>query len=137
MKRKMLISIALITIMLLNCMMPLFMVYAAEGEGIQLNSTLFYAVVDAIDCVDNGDVEFKINEGTHTIYISAEELAKVKCLDLAGKGINDLTNLDKFTSLEHLVLSSNDLYSGEESNLSVLDNLTNLVHLNLSENHLY
>ena len=136
MKRKMLISIALITIMLLNCMMPLFMVYAAEGEGIQLNSTLFYAVVDAIDCVDNGDVEFKINEGTHTIYISAEELAKVKCLDLAGKGINDLTNLDKFTSLEHLVLSSNDLYSGEESNLSVLDNLTNLVHLNLSENHL-
>ena len=136
MKRKMLISIALITIMLLNCMMPLFMVYAAEGEGIQLNSTLFYAVVDAIDCVDNGDVAFEVNEGTHTIYISAEELAKVKCLDLAGKGINDLTNLDKFTSLENLVLSSNDLYSGEESNLSVLDNLTNLVHLNLSENHL-
>ncbi len=136
MKRKMLISIALITIMLLNCMMPLFMVYAAEGEGIQLNSTLFYAVVDAINCVDNGDVAFEINEGTHTIYISAEELAKVKCLDLAGKGINDLTNLDKFTSLERLVLSSNDLYSGEESNLKVLDNLTNLVHLNLSENHL-
>lgn len=136
MKRKMLISIALLTIMLLNCMMPLFMVYAAEGEGIQLNSTLFYAVVDAINCVDNGDVAFEINEGTHTIYISAEELAKVKCLDLAGKGINDLTNLDKFTSLETLVLSSNDLYSGEESNLKVLDNLTNLVHLNLSENHL-
>ena len=136
MKRKMLISIALLTIMLLNCMMPLFMVYAAEGEGIQLNSTLFYAVVDAIDCVDNGDVAFEVNEGTHTIYISAEELAKVKCLDLAGKGINDLTNLDKFTSLESLVLSSNDLYSGEESNLSVLDNLPNLVHLNLSENHL-
>lgn len=136
MKRKMLISIALITIMLLNCMMPLFTVFAAEGEGIQLNSTLFYAVVDAIKCEDNGDVVFEVNEGTHTIYISNEELAKVKCLDLAGKGINDLTNLDKFTSLENLVLSSNDLYSGEESNLSVLDNLTNLVHLNLSDNHL-
>lgn len=136
MKRKMLISIALITIMLLNCMMPIFTVHAAEGEGIQLNSTLFYAVVEAINCEENGNVSYTIDEGTHTIYISAEELAKVKCLDLAGKGINDLTNLDKFTSLEDLVLASNDLYSGSESNLSVLDNLTNLRHLNLSENHL-
>ena len=136
MKRKMLISIALITIMLLNCMMPIFTVHAAEGEGIQLNSTLFYAVVDAINCQENGNVSYTIDEGTHTIYISAEELAKVKCLNLAGKGINDLTNLDKFTSLEDLVLASNDLYNGTESNLSVLDNLTNLKHLNLSENHL-
>ena len=138
MKRKMLISIALITIMLLNCMMPLLVVHAdvSDGEEIQLNSTLYYAVVNAINCVENNNVKYKVNEGTHTITISAEEIAKVKCLDLAGCGINDLTNLDKFTSLETLVLSSNDLYSGEESNLKVLDNLTNLIHLNLSENHL-
>ena len=52
MKRKMLISIALIIIMLLNCIMPVFAASAAEGGEIELNSKLYTAVKKSLEKQD-------------------------------------------------------------------------------------
>lgn len=129
MKRKMLISIALITIMLLNCMLPLFVVNAAEGEEIQLNSKLYNAVKASLT---TQGISFKHDDITHTI--SGLDKSKVTRLDLNEGAISDLTGLDTFTSLTHLDLSGNILT--KDSNLSVLNNLTSLNYLDLSTNQL-
>lgn len=131
MKRKTLISIALIMIMLLNCMMPLFVVNAAEGEEIQLNSKLYTAVKNNL--TEQGKT-FESNDITHTLTISSAELASVTELTLNESAIYDVTGLEKFTGLTHLELSGNNL--SKKSNLSVLNGLTNLTHLDLSTNKL-
>lgn len=92
MKRKTLISIALITIMLLNCICPLFVVNAAEGEEIQLNSKLYTAVKTNLT---NQGKSFESNDITHTITISQEELSKITELNLNDSGIYNLTGLEK------------------------------------------
>ncbi len=131
MKRKTLISIALIMIMLLNCMMPLFVVNAAEGEEIQLNSKLYTAVKNNL--TEQGKT-FESNDITHTLTLSSTELSSVTELILNESAIYDVTGLEKFTSLKHLELSGNNL--SKKSNLSVLNGLTNLTHLDLSTNQL-
>ncbi len=131
MKRKMLISIALIMIMLLNCVMPLFVVNAAEGAEIQLNSNLFKAVKASLEAQG---IEVEMNEVTHTFTLSEEEKASIKKLLLNEGAISDLTGLDAFSSLEVLELSGNNLT--KDSNLGVLNNLPNLNYLDLSTNKL-
>jgi Leucine-rich repeat (LRR) protein len=130
MKRKMLISIALITIMLLNCIMPLFVVNATEGEEIQLNSKLYTAVKTSLN--EHG-ISFTSNDITHTITISSEAKQSVTELNLNENGIYDLTGLDAFSNLTHLELSGNNL--SKDSNLEVLNNLP-LNYLDLSTNQL-
>ena len=133
MKRKMLISIALITIMLLNCMMPILTVNAAisNGEEIQLNSKLYKAIKASL--LLEGIV-FGSDDITHTITISPEEKAKVVRLNLNESAISDLTGIEAFSEVTHLELSGNDL--SKKSNLSVLNSLTKLNYLDLSTNKL-
>ena len=94
MKRKTLISIALITIMLLNCILPLFVVNAAENEEIRLNSNLYQAIVASLE---KQGIEVECNEITHSITLNDEVISSVKELNLNEKGISDLTGLDVFT----------------------------------------
>ena len=132
MKRKMLISIALIMIMLLNCVMPIFAVdTVVNGEDIRLNGNLFKAVKSSLD---KQGIEVTANEVTYTLTLSEEEKASIKRLDLNEGAISDLTGLEAFTALEHLELSGNNLT--KESNLGVLNSLPNLNYLDLSTNKL-
>lgn len=140
MKRKALISIALILIMLLNCIMPLFKVYAAEDEEIQLNLELYKAVKASIskDMTDKGYTA-KFNDHDQTVTV---DTSKVKELYLKEGDISDITGLDAFTSLEYLDLSGNHL--SKSSNLSVLNafssrvgkNEGNFRYLDLSSNNI-
>lgn len=131
MKRKMLISIALITIMLLNCMMPLLVVNAATGGEITLNRKLYLAITK--DLKKQG-ISFQGKDTTHTLTMSESAISSVTKLDLNEGGISDLTGLEIFTNLEHLELSGNNLT--KNSNLDVLNSLTNLKYLDLSTNRL-
>lgn len=130
MKRKMLISIALVMIMLLNCMMPLFVVTAAEGEGIQLNSKLYSAVKASLI---EQKIPFTCNDITHTLTLTEENKSKVTEMCLNENAISDLTGLDYFSSLTKLELSGNNLT--KDSNLGVL-NFLPLSYLDLSTNQL-
>ena len=131
MKRKMLISIALVVIMLLNCMLPLFVVTAAEGEGIQLNSKLYSAVKEQL--LDQ-KIPFTCDDITHTLTLTEENKSKVSQLCLNENAIADLTGLEYFTSLEKLELSGNNIT--KDSNLGVLNSLPLLSYLDLSTNQL-
>ncbi len=130
MKRKMLISIALVTIMLLNCMMPLFVVTAAEGEGIQLNSKLYSAVKASLI---EQKIPFTCDDITHTLTLSEENKSKVTEMCLNENAISDLTGLDYFSSLTKLELSGNNIT--KDSNLEVLNSLP-LTYLDLSTNQI-
>ena len=130
MKRKMLISIALVMIMLLNCMMPLFVVTAAEGEGIQLNSKLYSAVKASLI---EQKIPFTCNDIIHTLTLTEENKSKVTEMCLNENAISDLTGLDYFSSLTKLELSGNNLT--KDSNLGVLNSLP-LSYLDLSTNQL-
>lgn len=130
MKRKMLISIALIMIMLLNCMMPI-LVNAVEGEEIQLNSKLYNAVKTSLS---TQGVTFSADDITHTITLSNSDKSSVKELNLNEGSISDLSGLEAFTELTHLELSGNNLT--RESNLGVLNSLSKLNYLDLSTNQL-
>ena len=63
MKRKMLISIALITIMLLNCIMPIMVHADVSGEEIQLNSKLYKTVKTSLQ---KQGIAFASDDITHT-----------------------------------------------------------------------
>ena len=130
MKRKMLISIALVVIMLLNCMMPLFVVTAAEGEGIQLNSKLYNAVKASLI---EQKIPFTCDDITHTLTLSEENKSKVTAMCLNENAISDLTGLDYFSSLTKLELSGNNIT--KDSNLEVLNSLP-LTYLDLSTNQI-
>ncbi len=130
MKRKTLISITLLLIMLLNCIMPLFVVNAASGEEIHFNTKLYVAVKKSLS--EQG-ISYTANDVTHTLTLSPEEISKVTELNLNEGGIYDLTGLEKFTSLKHLELSGNNL--SKDSNLEALNGLP-LNYLDLSTNRL-
>ena len=130
MKRKMLISIALIIIMLLNCIMPVFAASAAEGGEIELNSKLYTAVKKSLE---KQGISFIGNDITHSISITEENKARVTELNLNEGEISDLTGLENFTNLAHLELSGNNIT--KDSNLAVLTGLP-LKYLDLSTNQL-
>ena len=129
MKRKMLISIALILIMLLNCISPLFVVNAAEDNEIVLNSKLYKAVKSSLE---QQDIDFESNDITHKLII--DNISSITELNLNDGAISDLTGLEVFTGLTRLDLSGNNL--NKESNLEVLNSLTSLNYLDLSTNQL-
>ena len=131
MKRKMLISIALIIIMLLNCMLPLFVVNAAEGDEIKLNSSLYTAIKKSLT---KQGIAYQGIDVTHTLVMTESARSAVKRLDLNEGSISDLTGLENFTGLTHLDLSGNNL--SKTSNLKVLNSLTELTYLDLSTNRL-
>lgn len=129
MKRKTLISIALILIMLLNCILPLVKVNAAESKEIQLNAKLYNAIKSSLNAQK---ISAECSDLTRTIKIA--DISKVTKLDLNECAISDLTGLENFTSLVHLDLSGNNLT--KDSNLNVLNSLSSLDYLDLSTNRL-
>ncbi len=131
MKRKMLISIALIVIMLLNCMLPLFVVNAADDQEIKLNSELYESIKKSLT---TQGIKFEYDDVFRKLVFSNEVLNSITELNLKNSAIADLTGLDTFASLQHLDLSGNNL--NKESNLAVLNNLSKLNYLDLSTNQL-
>ena len=129
-ERKMLISIALIVIMLLNCMLPIFQVNAATSTEIVFNSNLYQAIKKDLS---GSGIDFKYDDTTRKIVISTEVIATITRLNLNSSGISDLTGLENFTSLNHLELSGNNLT--KDSNLAAIANLP-LNYLDLSTNKL-
>ena len=129
MKRKMLISIALVFIMLLNCIMPLIPVHADVSEGdIVLNTKLYKAVKSELMAQN---IPFTYNDTAKSISIEPEVMAQITKMNLNNKGLYDISGLENFTALKHLELSNNNL--SEDSNLGCLSSLP-LEHLDLSTN---
>ena len=129
MKRKMLISIALVTIMLLNCIMPLIPVHADISSGdIVLNTKLYKAVKNELMAKN---IPFTYSDTEKSISIDSEVMAQITKLNLNNKGLSNISGLENFTALTHLELSGNSL--SEKSNLGCLSNLP-LEYLDLSTN---
>ena len=134
MKRKMLISIALVFIMLLNCIMPLIPVHADVSEGdIVLNTKLYKAVKSELMAQN---IPFTYNDTAKSISIEPEVMAQITKMNLNNKGLYDISGLENFTALKHLELSNNNL--SEDSNLGCLsvDNLRQTVQTNQELHHL-
>ena len=130
-KRKMLISIALITIMLLNCIMPLIPAYAdVSGDSIVLNTKLYKAIKNELI---QQNVQFTYSDTEKSITIAPEVIATITEMNLNNKSLDDLTGLENFVALERLELSGNNLT--KNSNLACLAGLP-LKHLDLSTNRL-
>ena len=103
MERKRLVSIALMIIMLLNCVLPVFAVDNAEqSNGIQLNLKLYTAI--KADLTSQG-VEFSSNDVNHTLYISEDVKSTITKLTLNNAGLSNLDVLQNFTALTSLELS--------------------------------
>ena len=131
MKRKMLISIALVTIMLLNCIMPLIPAYAdVSGDSIVLNTKLYKAVKKELI---EQNVQFTYSDTEKSITIAPEVIATITEMNLNNKSLDDLTGLENFVALTRLELSGNNLT--KNSNLACLAGLP-LEHLDLSTNRL-
>lgn len=130
MRKKMLISIAIISIMLLNCIAPLMKVAADTDVRIILESNLFAAVKAELQIKGINAI---YNDAQRTIIINDDEIAKVTELSLSNCGLTDLTGLEIFTNLTSLDLSSN--YLNKDSNLEVLNSFS-LVTLDLSSNEI-
>ena len=130
--KKMLISIALIIVMLLNCVAPVVQVQAAtEKTTLTFNRTLYKSLKTYF--TEKG-IKAVYNDGLHTIKMENSVIANVKELSLKEKGIKDITGLDSFTGVERLILSGNEL--DENSNLSILNNFENLNYLDISSNQI-
>ena len=130
MKRKMLIPIILIAIILLNCILPVAEVWAADAVTTSVEITVDRQLYTALK-TRLGD-KATYNDAMRKIKISQEEIANVKELTLANFAIDDIEGLETFTELTYLDLSSNEL--SEESDLSFLNELTNLTYLDISSN---
>lgn len=132
MRKKMLISLALVMIMLFNCIAPIMQVQATTTvEQITLNSALYKAVKSALT---EQNVEFAHNDNELTIGISTIVLARITELSLNEKDISNLEGIEKFSNLISLDLSGNKL--SEDSSLESLSALTKLNYLDLSTNNI-
>ena len=139
MKRNKIVCVALVIIMLLNCILPLVKVNAEETQQnnslqeIQLNDKLYYAIKSYLTQNPNANIKAYFNDHDLTIKVDP---SLIKRLDLNEAGIYDLTGLNAFTNLEHLELSGNKL--NKDSNLNVLNSFNNdkFTYLDLSSNQL-
>ena len=130
MRKKMLISIAIVFIMLLNCIAPILEleVAATTDSSLVLESNLYYALKSQLE---SKEINAIYNDAQRTLIISDEEIAKVTELSLSNGGLTDLTGLEVFTNVKALDLSSNNLT--KDSNLEVLNSFE-LTSLDISSN---
>lgn len=133
MNKKMLISIALIFVMLLNYVVPFSLAYDEATSDIEItfNGNLYAAIKKNL--VDAGIDASEYNDAQRTMKISQSAIDSVTSFNLSNSGISDLTGLDTFKNVTSLDLSANELDSN--SNLEVLNSL-NLKFLDLSSNKL-
>ena len=130
MKKKMLISIAIISILLLNCIAPILKVAAGTDIRVMFEKNMYAAIKDELQ---RQGITAIYNDAQRTMIINDEELAKVTSLSLSNSELTDLTGLEVFTNLKELDLSSNEL--DKTSNLEVLNSFT-LTTLDLSSNEI-
>lgn len=133
MKRKMLITITLVCIMLLNCILPIAQVRAETSTTdvvITLNGNLYNAVKTNLQ--RNG-IPAVYNDAQRTLTMTQEAIASVTTLNLSNFAINDLTGLEIFKNVTSVDLSANKLT--EKSNLEVLNNFA-LDFLDISSNEI-
>ncbi len=128
MRRKVLLTIVLVIMILLQSVIPVTMVNAVSGVEITLNSNLYNAVKSQLE---QKGITATYNDANHTIIISDAEINKVTSLDLSNNNIQNISGLSAFSKVTDLNLTSNNL--SKDSNLSELDKL-NLERLNLSSN---
>lgn len=131
MKRKTLISVVVLVIMLLNCILPIFRVYAVESntQSITLNSELYTAVSTYMKSNCTG---FAYNDLLRTITASGSNFSSVENLDLKESQIDDISGLEVFSGLKTLDLSGN--YLDLDSNLEIINEFSSLESLDLSTN---
>ena len=134
MKGKKIFAITLVVIMLVNVLFSSFSaVFAANNETYTFNNKLYKAVKKALKA--KPEITSAVyNDVNLSVSLSSDDLAKITELKLANSGIQDLTGLDAFQSVERLELSQNDL--SEESNLNVLNLMPKLNYLDISSNHI-
>ena len=133
MNKKMLISIALLFMMILNCIAPViaFTDEAANGDvEITLNSNLYEAVKRSLM---EQEVIASYNDAQRTITMSKNDIVNVTTLNLSNAEIDDLKGLEVFSSLTTVDLSANKLT--KDSSLEVLSNMP-LTYLDLSSNEI-
>lgn len=130
-RRKMLIVITLVTIMLLNCFVPLMQVQAAtiEKTTMTFNTALYKGLKAYFQEVG---IDAIYNDHNHTIKMETSVIESIEGISLKEKGIEDITGLDYFNNVNKVILSANKL--SEESNLAVLNNLPKLNYLDISSN---
>ena len=131
MRKKMLISIVVISIILLNCIAPILQVSAGTDVKILFERNLYESLKE--DLQKRG-VEAIYNDAQRTIIINDDEIAKVTTLSLSNSELTDLTGLEVFTNLSWLDLSGNKLT--KDSNLEVLNSFSGLKYLDLSSNEI-
>ena len=131
MRKKMLISLALVVIMLFNCIAPLMQVQAATTAttSMSFNATLYKGLKAYFQEIG---ISARYDDASRTIKMETSVLESIEGISLKEKGIEDITGLDYFKNVNSLILSANNL--SEESNLAVLNNLPNLKYLDLSSN---
>ena len=121
MNKKMLISIALLFMMILNCIAPViaFTDEAANGDvEITLNSNLYEAVKRSLM---EQEVIASYNDAQRTITMSKNDIVNVTTLNLSNAEIDDLKGLEVFSSLTNVDLYANKLT--KDSSLEVLSNM--------------
>lgn len=131
MRKKMLISIVVISIMLLNCIAPILQVAAGTDVKVLFEKNLYEALKE--DLQKRG-ITAVYNDAQRTIIINDDEIAKVTTLSLSNSELTDLTGLEIFTNLSWLDLSGNELT--KDSNLEVLNSFNDLKYLDLSSNEI-
>lgn len=127
-RRKVLLTIVLIAMILLQSIVPLTVVNGATGVEITLNSALYKAIQSQLS---KNEIVATYDDANCVITISDTELEKVTSLDLSNRNIDDLSGLSAFSKVTELNLTANNLT--EDSNLAELSSL-NLTKLNLSSN---
>ena len=132
MKKKMLISIALIFVMLLNYIVPFSLANAEANSNVELtlNGELYQAIKNNLVALG---ITAEFNDAQRTMKLEQSAIDSVTSLNLSNSGISDLTGLDTFKNVTSIDLSANELDT--ESNLEVLGSL-NLNFLDLSSNEI-
>lgn len=125
MKRKTFIPILVLAMILLNCILPVLQVNAAN-VGVVFDNELYVALKSRLGS------SATYNDTLKTINIPSAVISEITELNLSNCKIDDLTGLDAFYALRKLDLSSNELT--HESNLSVLGSIPTLRYLDLSSN---
>lgn len=135
MNKKMLISIALLFLMILNCVSPVI-VFAGDNAAtsgdveITLNSNLYEAVKSTLM---EQEIIASYNDAQRTISIAQTEIDRVTTLNISNFEIDDLDGLEIFKNVTKVDLSANKLT--KDSSLEVLSGMP-LEYLDLSSNEI-
>ncbi len=131
-QKKMLIAFVLVFLMMMQCVLPVFKVAAADDVSgkYTFDQQLYTALKSELRA--QGANATYVDE-QRSIIISQNEIQKINKLTLSNYDIDDLKGLEIFTNVKRLDLSSNSLT--KDSHLEVLNSF-DLDMLDLSSNEI-